>query len=303
MTFDGPVEEYLHEAAMMGHNGPPPIVKLTDSIILALMRAVMRRRDLNYLDKAVRWATLLNADEDGVSMTSVKKLSEDVGYTKQVNVRKARDKMVGDGFQEVIGPRSVRGLQVSLVEEITTYCDEQRHSTNGTRSHSTDGTRLRSTDGTRSGLPGSDGTRLRGSHGTTSSRTRVSYTGNIKNIPLPRDHAREDWRSFVLVDGNLEITDVGRRYWMDRGMDEARIELEIIQADGKLTDYDRKTPDGVEKKAGLFFARSLQETIDKDKRYEAAVSRKETEKPKKISRSAQEALEKRKKLMEERGEQ
>lgn len=267
MTFDGPVEEYLHEAAMMGHNGPPPIVKLTDSIILALMRAVMRRRDLSYLDKAVRWATLLNADEDGVSMTSVKKLSEDVGYTKQVNVRKARDKMVGDGFQEVIGPRSVRGLQVSLVEEITTYCDEQRHSTNGTRSHSTDGTRLRGTDGTRSGLPGSDGTRLRGSNGTTSSRTRVSYTGrDIKNISPLRAH--EDWIEFRPGPGKTAvISDKGREGWLSRGLDDDQIDLLLIESPPKLNSGDWLTDEAFNAKMQMFFAKACRDTKSQDKRY------------------------------------
>ena len=86
---------------------------------------------------------------------------------------------------------------------------------------------------------------------------------------------------------------------MDRGMDEARIDLALLEADGKLSDYDRKTPDGVEKKAGLFFSRNLQEKLDRDKRYEAACARKEG--GKKVSRATQEAYDilKRKK---ERGE-
>lgn len=178
MTFDGPVEDYLPscEAPMMGHNGPPLVAKLTDSIILALMRAVMRRRDLGSLDKAVRWATLLSLDEDGVSMTSVKKLSEAVGHGRQASVRQARDRMVGDGFQEVIGPRSVRGVKVSLEDEITTYCDKVRPSSDCTTSPGSDRTRLPGSNRTRSGLPSSDRTRLPGSNGTTSSRTRVSYT-------------------------------------------------------------------------------------------------------------------------------
>jgi len=299
MTFDGAIEDYLNEAPMMGHNGPPPIVKLTDSIILALMRAVMRRRDLGSLDKAVRWATLLSLDEDGVSMTSVKKLSEAVGHGRQASVRQARDRMVGDGFQEVVGPRSVRGVKVSLEDEITTYCDNVRPSSDCTMSPSSDCTRLPGSDRTRSGLPGSDGTRSPGSNGTTSSRTRVSYTGrDIKNISPLRAH--EDWIEFRPGPGKTAIiSDKGREGWRSRGLDDDEIDLLLIESPPKLNTGDWSTDESFNAKMQMFFARACRDTKSQNKRYEAACARKEG--GKKVSRATQEAYDilKRKK---ERGE-
>jgi len=301
MTFDGPIEDYLHEAAMMGHNRPPRTGLTYEQRCALAVEALYGDGPLpRKVLKAIHW--LLCDAETGEFFQSKKEARQLLDMTYDKGIRAHRDALYGDGFEEIEGKRGSRGTRSVVSEEdITAAVEKYRRGSSPTPSQGSSPTPLPGSSPTprvaQQPPRGSSPTSSRGSSPTPSSRARVSYTGNIKNIPLPR--ACESWRSFVLVDGNLAITDAGLKFWMDRGMDEARIDLALLEADGKLSDYDRKTPDGVEKKAGLFFSRNLQEKLDRDKRYEAACARKEG--GKKVSRATQEAYDilKRKK---ERGE-
>ena len=306
MTFDGPVEDYMHEVAMGGHNRPPADPPFGAMKRLAMIREALMDGSLSKDQALAQIAYWTISDARGELAASIETWCM---ILRSTNRKRVRDRLLQHSFEEVDRGRGAKTFRTTVSEEEITEAVKvyRKGVSDSTPSEpkgvSTDTSPQVSTD-TPTGINGyplevSTDTPKQVSTDTPASCARVSYTGNIKNIPLPR--ACESWRSFVLVDGNLAITDAGMKFWMGRGMDEARIDLALLEADGKLSDYDRKTPDGVEKKAGLFFSRNLQEKIDRDKRYEAACARKEGANQKRRPAGSKEALELLRK-QKERGE-
>ena len=309
MTFDGEVQEYLSEVPMGGHNRPPADPPFSALKRLAMIREALMDGGLSKDQALAQIAYWTISDARGELAASIETWCMILRSTNRKRVRGVRDSLLEHSFEEVDRKNGAKTFRTTVSEEdisaaVKVYRQGVSDSTpNATKGVSND-TSPQVSDDTPTGTNGypqevSADTPKQVSNDTPASRVRVSYTGNIKNIPLPR--ACEDWRSFVLVDGNLGITDRGLKFWMDRGMDEARIDLALLEADGKLSDYDRKTADGVEKKAGLFFSRNLQERLDRDKRYEAACARKEGSNQKRRPAGSKEALELLRK-QKERGE-
>lgn len=297
MTFDGPVEYYMHEVPMRGHNRPPKDMLTAEERLAKIFRIALSGKG-SAVEALVEITAIAGMSAQNLFSATIEEWCRITRTKNKKNARTYRDSLFKNGWAEVEGEGRRKTFKAGYTEDqITAAVEAMRErvlpSTCGEVLTSTP----TGTDEYPSEVLTSTPQEVRTS--TPPSCARVSYTGNIKNIPLPR--ACESWRSFVLVDGNLAITDAGMKFWMGRGMDEARIDLALLEADGKLSDYDRKTPDGVEKKAGLFFSRNLQEKIDRDKRYEAACARKEGANQKRRPAGSKEALELLRK-QKERGE-
>jgi len=322
MTFDGPVEEYLHEAAMMGHNRPPKDVLTAEDRLAKIFQVAMSGRG-SAVEALVEITAIAGMSAQNLFSATIEEWCRITRTKNKKNARTYRDSLLRKGWAEVEGEGRRKTFQSGYTEDQITAAVEMMR---GEVLTSTGGEVLSSTpkEGLESTPTGTDeypsevleSTPQEVPESTPASRARVSYTGDNNNLggrvcadPRARAAARHLARGgidpqgfpyWINANDDLQISDDERtRLKTKEGVDDKWIERFLMKAEGFVKDADRENPQKTSKVVGRQLSFCLDDR-DKEIEKQRRLDEKYGNKPKrgKASKEALELLRKQK----ERGE-